>query len=318
MNVIFGSGIVGLMAKAILGDAWKVVPFYRSRFFSFDPALDDNFIIRDDNLDPVIRDLFGLQSPRMLVYKRAWSVGGQLIRDFNLNLCRDWLTKIFGSQVPSQAEIYLHNRMDLFIYDLRANKIYQQLMEQYLPDLKQEASLGAVSQIGDHFFVRNGKREDFENAISTIPLDKLATLCGVKLDLPSKAVHFLHLKTDYLDFEGFNQVLLTDQLFSFYKVTNIAPKRYLFYCHEEIPHPGVYFMPIIQGDFDILDGTSIASAIPLGQIPSYDFAEKRGIFCVGRYAQWDWCMDVGSCVLRLIRYSQRGHKAKTVRKEVKL
>jgi len=50
MNIILGSGIIGLLAKLILGQDWKIIPFYRSRYFSFNPALDDNFIIRDEIL----------------------------------------------------------------------------------------------------------------------------------------------------------------------------------------------------------------------------------------------------------------------------
>ena len=125
--------------------------------------------------------------------------------------------------------------------------------------------------------------------------------------LQARTVHYLHIETDDLDFEGINQVLVADNMFSFYKVTNVAPGRYLIYCHEEIPNPGIYFMSIIQ-KFDILDGTSIEGAIPIGTIPKLDAIEQFGIFCTGSSAQWDWCADVGSNILRLLRYSQRGNK----------
>jgi len=306
MNVIFGSGVVGLLARKILGPSWKVVPFYRSRFFSFNPALDDNFIIRDDQLDPFIHDLYG-QSLPIYVYKRAWSIGGQIIPEYNSGLCKDWLAKIFGGEIPPQSEVYHANRMNLFVYDIRVNGLYQNLVNEYLDDLKTEAARGEVTAIGDHFFVRDGKREDFDNAVSTIPLDSLCKLMGVNVSLPSKTAHYLHIETDVLNFEGYNQLLVVDGVFSFFKATNVASNRYLVYCHEEIPNPGIYFMGFLPR-FDIIDGTSIEHAIPMGSCPKLDNVERIGVYCVGSYAQWDWCMDVGSCILRLLKYAQREFK----------
>jgi hypothetical protein len=132
-------------------------------------------------------------------------------------------------------------------------------------------------------------------------------LMGQQSNLQAKDVHYLHIQTDHLDFEGMNQALVTDQIFSFYKATNVAPKRFLIYCHEDIPNPGIYFMSFMP-KFEILDGTSIENVIPMGPMPKLDAIENRGIFCVGSSAQWDWCADVGSNILRLLRYSQRGNK----------
>lgn len=305
MNVIFGSGIVGLLARVILGDSWTVVPFYRSRFFSFNPALDDNFIICDDALDPFIQDLMG--PTQRFVYNRAWSVQGELYKKWDAGLCRDWCAKIFGTQVPPQTEPYMMERMNLFVYDIRVNQLYDRLQQTYIEELKAEASKGQVTEVGDHYFIRNGVRTDFDNCVSTIPLDSLLTLMGQQPNLQARNVHYLHIQTDHLDFEGMNQALVTDQIFSFYKATNVAPKRFLIYCHEDIPNPGIYFMSFIP-KFDILDGTSIENVIPMGPIPKLDAVENRGIFCVGSSAQWDWCADVGSNILRLLRYSQRGNK----------
>jgi hypothetical protein len=308
VNVVFGSGVVGLIAKTLLGVDWKVIPFYRSRFFSFNPALDDNFIIRDEKIDGCVRDLLQAAGVPMFIYRRAWSVRGELVTNWDRGLCRDWLMKICGSQIPPQSEIYLADRMNLFVYDIRVNQLYQRLMQVYTEELTREAAKGAVTEIGDHYFIRNGIREDFDNAVNTIPIHALYKLLGVTgQQLPSKTLHYLHVQTTSLDFEGANQVLVVDPLFSFFKVTNLAPDRYLFYFHEEVHNPGVYFMPFMKS-FDILDGTSIEHALPLGSSPKLDWLEEKGVFCVGSYAQWDWCMDMGSCILRLVRYAQRGFK----------
>jgi hypothetical protein len=217
------------------------------------------------------------------------------------------MAKLFGQQVPPQTEPYMLNRMSLFVYDIRINQLYERLQTTYIEELKKEVQKGEVTEIGDHYFIQGGIRHDFENAVSTIPLDALLRLMNQEPKLQSKTVHYLHIQTEDLDFEGMNQVFVVDQLFSFYKATNVAPGRFMIYCHEEMPNPGVYLMSFIQ-KFDILDGTSIEGAIPMGQIPKVDILDQNGIFCVGSSAQWDWCMDVGSCILRMIRYSQRGNK----------
>lgn len=307
MNVIFGSGIIGMLAKLILGDSWTIIPFTRSRFFSYNPALDDNFVVQDDELDPFIKDLTGEVKPRKYPYYRAWSISGQLLKTWDTGLCNDWLNKIFGTQVPPQSEIYMRNRMELFVYDLRVNELYQSLIDVHMQSLKEEASKGSVTEIGDHYFIRGGVRQEFDHAVSTIPLNVLCKLLNYSYDLPSKPLHYLHIRTKDLDFEGANQTFVVDPVFDFYKVTNIAPERYLFYCHNDIPDPGAYFMYFIP-KFDILDGTSIADALPMGPSPKLNIIEDSGIYCVGSYAQWDWCMDVGSCILRLLRYSSRGNR----------
>lgn len=305
-NVIFGGGVVALIAKRLL-PTWKVVPFAASRFFSFNPALDDNFLVRHEAVDEPVRDLVQAPAVRTFLYRRAFDIAGQLHGRYDKDLLRDWQAKIFGQKTPPQTEPYFAGKLDLHIYDVRVNQLFQSLAAANMAELKAEQAKGQVTEIGDHYFVRGGVREEFDNAISTIPLPALNKLMGFQQELPAKTVHFLHVQTDTIDFEGFNQTLVVDPKLSFYKVTNIAPKRYMFYCHEEIPHPGHYLMGFLR-DFDIIDGTTVADYLPMGPIPKTDHVEKRGVYCVGSYAQWDWCMDVSSCILRLVRYAQRGFK----------
>jgi hypothetical protein len=304
-NVIFGSGITGLFAKALL-PGWTVIPFGRSRFFTFNPALDDNFIICSEEIDEPVRDICRAPTKTFL-YRRAFDVGGHLFGKYDKGLCQDWLTKIFGLQVPGQAEPYMNNRLDLFIYDIRVNQLYGELLQRYLGELKEEHAKGKITEIGDHYFVRNGKKEEFDNAVNTIPLNVLNNLMGLQQELPAKPAHFFHIQTKHLDFEGYNQTLITDSKFSFYKVANIAPDRYLFYCHEEIQQPGPYFMALMP-DFEILDGTSVGDYIPMGPMPNLEHLEQKGVYSVGSYAQWDWCIDVSSCITRLVRYANRNFK----------
>jgi hypothetical protein len=310
MKVIFGSGIIGLIAKCILGPDWTVIPFYKSRFFSFNPALDDNFIVRDERIDEVIYDVAGIESRKLHLYQRAWSISGEVSKGYKGELYYPWAYKLFGADPPSHVEPYFKSQMVVSVYDLRANQLYSNLLNAYSKDLVSEAAKGTVTEIGDHYFVRNGKRYDFDAAINTIPLDKLLDLMSVKHALKSKALHYLHVQSNELDFEGANQLLVVDREIGFYKVTNVAPNRYLFYCHEDIVNPGTYLMSFMKS-FDILDGTSIDGVIPLGSLPNLDDLDKKGIHCIGSSAQWDWCMDISSCMIRLVRYAGEGSKYAT-------
>lgn len=311
MNVIFGSGVVGLLARHILGPTWTVVPFYRSRFFTFNPALDDNFVISSPELDPVIKELNPtIGQLQTFLYRRVWSLNGQIIKEYDSMLCNQWLHKIFGTSIPPQAEMYMSGRMSLQVYDIRVNGLYQQLMTEYLPEIKEQSTKGLPTEIGPHYMVRNGIREDFDNAVSTIPLDALCKLMKIDFKLQAKTLHYVHVETDKLDFEGANQLLVVDKIFDFFKATNIAKDRYLIYMHNDVPDPGVYLMNFIE-KFEIIDGTAIEGVIPLGHAPKLQNLEDAGVFCVGSSAQWDWCMDVGSCILRLVRYAGRGNKPAT-------
>jgi hypothetical protein len=307
MNVIFGSGIVGLLAKFILGPSWKIVPFYKSRFFSWNPALDDNFIIYDEQIIDVIKELSNIiGKPPAYPYKRAWSIGGQVMFEYDQLICADWLRKIFGSSEPSQVKIYMSKRLSHQVFDVRVNELYSRLMERYLSEIREESAKGQVTEIGQNYYVRNGQKENFEKAVSTIPLNALLRFMGIENDLQSKNIHYVHVQTEDLNFEGANQLLVADLAFDFFKVSNIAQNRYLFYFQNDVVNYGMYLMPFMK-QFEILDGTSIQEAIPLGEIPKLDSVEKAGIFCVGSYAEWDWCADVGSNILKLVRYNNRNN-----------
>jgi hypothetical protein len=310
MNVIFGSGIVGLIAKAILGPEWTIVPFKRSRFFSWNPALDDNFIICDDELDPFIKSISQSIGVTRHIYNRAWSIQGQVYPRFDASICEDWLRKIFGNDFPSHAMMYMKDRMTSQIYDIRVNHLYHNLVNLYMEELKSQDSRGPVTQIGNHFYIINGQKYEFDRAVSTIPLDSLLSLMNIDMKLKTKPIHYVHIHTTDLDFEGNNQLLVADPAIDFWKVTNVAKDRYLIYFSNDVLNYGLYLMNYIK-QFEILDGTMVEQAIVIGDMPqTSEFEETSGIFCVGSYAQWDWCADVGSNILRLLRYANRDGKPK--------
>jgi hypothetical protein len=296
-GVILGSGIVGLLAKEILGDQWLVVPFSRSRFYSFRPALADNFIIRDERIDDLISHLGGKIS---FIYKTAYSIGGSLLQPDDL-VINAWLNKVFGSQVPNQALPCIKSRGNHFIYNVKVNQLYNQLQQKHSQKLIDDSRRGQVTEIGDHYLIWGGKRIEFDHMVSTIQLDKLFALTRLpRVQLPTAQVWYYHVETNGLNFEGANQVLVVDDSIDFFKVSNIAENRYLFYFSRDIPVPGPYFMQFVQ-QFDLIDGTTIAEAIPKGQKPNLSQFDKLGIECIGAMAEHDYFMDLGSCLVKLLR-----------------
>lgn len=295
-KVILGSGVVSLLAKEILGNDWTIIPFSRSRFFSFSPPLDDNYIVHDEKIADFMGHLGA--APAHHMYKVSYSILGQL-ETYSPPLCNAWLGKIFGPNPPPQAVAYMQSRTGYFVYDLHINKLYEALQNKHKAELEQNAKI-AITKIGDHYYEANGQRFDFDAAINTIPINKLHELCGINTRLDTKQVWYFHIRSKDLDFEGANQVLVVDPEFAFYKVNNVAPKRYIFQCLQDIPIPGPYFMQFMS-KFDILDGTTIEDVLPVGPKPSTTHLEKLGITCVGAHAEHDWCADVGSNIMTLLR-----------------
>ncbi len=314
MNVIFGSGVVGLLAKLVLGPNWKLVPFAKSRFFSFNPPLDDNFIIRNVETDNFVKEITStIGDVVSYKYSKAWSVRGQIYNKYDHGICDDWLNKVFGNDVPSQSHAYMKSQMSFDVYDIRVNSLYFSLVNSFKNELVEE-SKNKVTEIGPHYYISGGVRYEFDKAVSTIPLDALLKLMNIEGELISKPTYYLHIETTDLDFEGNNQLLVSDQMFDFYKVSNIARNRYLLYFNRDAANYGSYLMQFIK-KFDILDGTCVKDAIPVGLVPNLkNIEENAGIFCVGSYAQWDWCMDIGSCILRLLRYANRGNIPQKMKK----
>ena len=118
-------------------------------------------------------------------------------------------------------------------------------------------------------------------------------------------VHYLHLFTTDLNFEGANQVMVVDNNIDFYKVVNIAPDRYLFYFLKDIAHPGVYMQTFLK-NFEIIDGTMVKRALMLGDKQDCSIYKSESIYPIGGYAEWDHCLDVGSSILRLLTFLDNG------------
>jgi len=306
MNYILGSGIIGLIAKHLLGDNWHVVPYYKSRFFTTNPPLDDNFLMRHERLDEIVRKLLPSKLVTTLLYKRAWSLSGILQTNSDGLQIRPWIDKTFGQDQPDHAYAYFFKNDIFQIYDdIRVSEIYKSLLDRHMLTLKSNASLGAPTKISNGYIYFGNERKPYDKIISTIPADILASLTGRASEFRANDVHFLHLHTTDLNFEGANQVMVVDNSIDFYKVVNIAPDRYLFYFLKDIPHPGIYMQTFLK-NFEIIDGTMVKRALMLGNRQDSAIYNTESIYPIGGYAEWDHCLDVGSSILRLLTFLDNG------------
>ena len=293
-NYILGSGLLGLLARKLLGHSWEIIPYGRSRFYSYNPALNDNFIVRDERLDDFISHLGGKPS---YLYKLVYSHHGALHQ--SPELCDVWLDKIFGHDLPQHLPTLFKQKLTHSIYNIKANILYEQLTNEYMPYIKEAIKNGNPTQITKEDIIFNNKKEPYNRIISTIPLPAFAKLCGYNITLPSKQVWYHHIETNSLDFEGANQVRVVDN-YSFFKCSQIAPTRFLFYSIEDIITPGPYFARFMPS-FEIIDGTTIERCIPAGNLPDISFAADYRTTMIGASANWDWGLDISSALIRLLK-----------------
>lgn len=295
MKLILGGGLTALLARDILGSNWMMVPIGRSLYYSFIPPLCDNYVIKDSTID----DYMSQWAYIPIYTKIAFSYGGQITYNQHLAL-QPWLERIYGGDLPPQAGSYWKNHLEYFAYGDCVD-MYRRLQAKYKEEL-----LGSDSKWGIPISIKDGViktdklQSEYDEIISTIPLHALLPMVGITADLPSRDLWCYHLLTDCLDFEGATSLFVVDQSIEFFKATNIGPNSYVFYSTKEIVQPGRYFMALMKR-FELTGETRLERAIPRGPIPQFEALKNANITCLGRNAVWDDCMDVGTCIKRLLR-----------------
>lgn len=300
-NIILGGGLTALIARDILGSNWSIIPIAKSRFYTYKPALDDNHILKDDRTDDYVKYLGG---GIPFLYKTAYSFEGQLY-NYQQQLANLWLSKVYGENIPPQSNAVMSTRKHYFIYSIKANELYTNLMTKYASDIANSLTLGKPNKIENKTIYTDTQAIEYDNIISTIPYEALTKYLNIKYDKQTIPTYYYHIKTDTLDLEGNSEVLICDHQIEFYKVRQLTPDRYLFYCNHELDMPGQYFMQFMPR-YDLLDGTRIIDAIPCGIKPNLKHIEDKQIYCVGKHAQVDPYMCIGSSIKRLLDIKDLG------------
>lgn len=295
---IFGSGIVGLLARHILGPEWKLIPFKRSRFYSYTPALADDYIVVAPEIAPILAELgFMPQNKR---YVRAFSYNGELIFSEQSFVNGLYNKKLFGENIHPAATTL--TKTDFYTYKTSASDLYTRLLDMYVSEIKTNSELyGDVESIdaSNHTVKTNKTQLEYSKIVSTIPLDALCNYVGQPKDLPSIDVWYYLVKAPTLNFEGAYDVLVVDKPFDFFKVTHVAPQTYLFSCLANLGNPRAYLGAFLNNNCEIQRQTQIAKAIPAGMPPDLGFLTD--IHPAGCHGQWDAFMDVSSSIRRILK-----------------
>lgn len=295
---ILGSGIVGLLARHLLGPEWKLIPFRPSRFYSYSPALADDYIVSTPDLSSILSDLRFIPQNRR--YVRAFSLNGQLIFSEQSFVNQFYNEKLFGDN-PHPAATKL-TKTDFLTFKTSASELYIRLLETYRSEIRaNNEQYGEVKSISNHHINTTKTEFDFDKMISTIPLDAIAEYTNTLITLPSRDVWYYLAKTPVLDFEGAYDVLVADKPFDFFKVSHVGPQTFLFHCLQDLGNPTAYLGAFLNNNVEVQRQTAIVKALPMGPPPDLNGFEAMDIYPVGCHGQWDLFMDVSSSVNRLVK-----------------
>jgi hypothetical protein len=298
MKFILGSGLVGVIAKEILGDGWEIIPQGHSRYYSFDPALADNYIRVTDSIREIITTGMELRT-----LSRAFSFGGSLVWQPHGWLLDAYASKVYGEPHPILNKIF---RQEIQVFGLRCNDLYKILMNRHISTIKESnVKYGEVVEITQDSIITTTGRFPYERILSTIPLDVLLKALKKPNDLKARDVWMYQVQTDALDFEGADEVLVLDEAFDFYKCYKLGKLDYQFFCLKEIRTPVEYFGAFTGGRLKVspVARTKVANAIPQSvNPPDLSLLEtEHRIQCIGSNAQWDDMIDINTCILRILK-----------------
>lgn len=298
MNYILGSGIVALLAKHILPGDWTIVKYGKSRFYSFNPPLDDGLLVKDPRLDDYYNQFCNSSIP--IFVNRGISYYGQIV-NFTDEVIEVWLDKVYGNDHPRHARMYWKTHMSLSTYDISAGRLYNILLNKYRSNIEEGGKIGKITSISDHYFMCGDKRYDFEKLVSTIPFDALSNILEAsnKPSISYKNSQIINLQTDVLDFEGKSQLLVADHNIPFYKVDKLLNGSYIFYFNGEVPNPALALMSTIK-KFNIINGTMVPNYITMGGPIESDQFKKLGVYLVGGYSLCDSMIDINCSLLKLL------------------
>ena len=296
---VLGSGINGLIARHVLGPSYKIIPFKKSRYYSFNIPTADAEIKRTDETTKLLDDLAINAIP--LYFPVAVSLGGELL--FNK---KAWIgpviDKIYGDNPHPLASHLLCNEGSAFI---AAKFLHDLLLDKYSDEIKRNINT-VVSSIKDHYIVINDKPTQYDSIISTIPLNALMNICGMQADLESSDYYLFLINTNFFNLEGAQRVFIGDKQIPFWKVNMIGDGLYQFFSNESVPFAEELFSRMTKNRYKIIAETSIKEAFPLGAPPAGILSrlEEDGITCIGSNARWDYFYDIATSIRKLFSVQQ--------------
>ncbi len=279
MKYVLGNGLIGLIAGKLLNR--KIIPFGKSRFYSYSIPLADDVILYADDVASAIN------SSPFMIYNQKMSLGGKLfeptdeLRNAYLNKIRTANSAVGGSIKTVMAlrtsctELYESLNKDPQVYDVKIKGL----------------GLGKMILNDDSIVA-------YDSLISTIPLYALLKLLGMDMSLESRDIYCCHVNSGDIDLEGASCVYVADEYVEFFKALMVKKFEYVLFSFVELDESivGKYLR-----NFKIIQKTVIRRAMPIDVPPNLDDLERMNITCVGSCAQWDDAMDVSSCIRRILK-----------------
>lgn len=300
MKIILGGGLVALLARDILGPDWVILPVGKSRFYSFNPPLAEDYIISSPETD----DYMAQNSAIPTIHKIGYSYKGEISLDPTFCLS-EYLKKLYGNAVPHHASAYYSNTKCFTSYG-SCYELYHVLCDKFKNELQKHNTIyGKVNGISLGGVYASNIETDktvlgASSIISTVPLHILLGWIGISHDLLYKNEFYYHIRTNCLDFEGATQLFVADSEILFHKVVMINKFNYIFHSTKRIEFPGRYFMKFMN-KFDLIAETTTDKSICCGDIPHILELNHLGITCMGSTAIHDDCLDISSCIKRLLK-----------------
>jgi hypothetical protein len=298
MDVILGSGLVGLLAKFVHPN-FVFVPFKRSRYYSFELPLAENIIRSHEKTDDIM-EAISLENKIKIIHKCPISYQGVLFWDHTNDIKDMYLRKVYDD--PNEYTDRLL-QSTFSAYPMDALTLNDMLQKRYLEEIntaiRKYGQLERINLKEKKLIFRDGIVE-FNRIISTIPLDALLKLCGMSLSLKSKSICYYHIISKKVNLEGASSCLVADSMFDFFQVHKVLD-GHIFWATDRIENPHQYFGQFLGYNLDILAAERIQDALPYGSIPDLSELNKHDVICVGSNAQWDDFMDLSSCIIRLLR-----------------
>ncbi len=296
---ILGSGLVALACRKILGNDWNIIPLGPSRFYKENMTWGDNYIVYDNAVVDLIKDWPFKMTP--IFYNRPFSFGGQL--SYNNSFASHFLNKV-GIEENKISLDYFKTVFPVFGFNTSA--AWRYLVKENIDNIKsfysQYEKIKGIEFIKENmiwFKTDNGfEKLEYDQIISTIPFNALADLSGSSSRNDSISCYYYVIRSNKIDIEKANQVLVCDDVIPFNKCTRLRDGYLIEVYGDYYEKPYEVFQPVFE-QFEIVESHCIDNVIPKFVNVNYEFFDNKNIILIGSNAQCDPLMDIGSCLKRI-------------------
>ena len=286
---------MGLLARHILGSSYKILPFKKSRYYSHKIPIADNEIVTSEGAQSVLKNLHLPTEAQF--FPTAISYSGQLM--FNKFVWAQVIVDRLYSEHHFAAQLL---GQDVTAYKISAKQLYDVLVSEYVHEFQDHIDTEVLEIRNNTIKTTKGEIE-YDNIVSTIPLDALLKIMGIKHFLEAKDYHVFLVATDAFDLESAKRCYIGDLSIPFWKVNTLDRELYQFFANGYVENADVVFSLMTKRRFRVLADTVVKNAFPLGMPPTtiYDKLKEHNITCIGSNARWDYFSDISTSINTILK-----------------